>query len=113
MCLFLLARQRFATVEANYRTTISHKGTFILLLPGLWGADGTQGGKSSRYPGDDNDWKDWDAFLAHLFRDLKANRMTTNLVIDIWNEPDLGDVFWGREQAQYLEMWSRTFQKCR
>lgn len=39
--------------------------------------------------------------------------MATNLVIDIWNEPDLGTVFWGRTQEQYLEMWGRTYYKIR
>lgn len=39
--------------------------------------------------------------------------MTTSLVVDIWNEPDLS-AFWGtRTQTQYLQMWGRTYYKFR
>jgi hypothetical protein len=43
---------------------------------------------------------------------MKANSMTTGLVVDIWNEPDLS-AFWNRAQTQYLEMWGRTYYKFR
>ena len=39
--------------------------------------------------------------------------MTDGLIFDIWNEPDLGTVFWGRSQDQYNQMWGRTFAKVR
>lgn len=38
--------------------------------------------------------------------------MTSKLVIDIWNEPDLS-AFWGRTQDQYLQLWGRTYYKLR
>lgn len=63
-----------------------------MLVHDLWGADGGQG-SSAVYPGDDGDWTSWDNYLAQLFSDLKANSMTTDLVVDIWNEPDL-NIFW-------------------
>jgi len=44
---------------------------------------------------------------------MKANQMTTGMVVDIWNEPDLGTVFWGRSQDQYLQMWGRTYYRFR
>lgn len=44
---------------------------------------------------------------------MKANDALTALSIDIWNEPDLGTVFWGRTQEQYLEMWGRTWYRLR
>lgn len=105
-------RERFATVLDNYITTRANGGTFILLIHDLWGADGTQS-STAPYPGDDGDWSSWDDYLAQLFSDLAANSMTTDLVVDIWNEPDLGTTFWGRTQAQYLEMWGRTYYKFR
>ncbi|KAJ4418352.1 hypothetical protein N0V82_005633 [Gnomoniopsis sp. IMI 355080] len=103
---------RFATVLDNYETTRANDGTFILLIHDLWGADGTQS-SSAPYPGDDGDWTSWDEYLAQLFSDLNANSMTTDLVVDIWNEPDLGTTFWGRTQEQYLEMWGRTYYAFR
>lgn len=104
-------RERFATVVDNYKTTRAHGGTFILLIHDLWGADGTQN-SSAAYPGDNGDWTSWDAYLTQLFSDLSANSMTTSLVVDIWNEPDL-TAFWARTQAQYLQMWGRTYYKFR
>jgi hypothetical protein len=38
--------------------------------------------------------------------------MTEGLVIDIWNEPDL-TFFWNRSMEQWLELWTRSFQKIR
>lgn len=105
-------RQRFATVLANYKTTMANGGTFILLIHDLWGADGTQN-SSAPYPGDNGDWTSWDSYLTQLFSDLNSNSMTTKLVVDIWNEPDLS-AFWGtRTQSQYLQMWGRTYYKFR
>lgn len=104
-------RSRFASALVNYKTTIAHGGTFILLIHDLWGADGTQG-SSAAYPGDNGDWSSWDSFLTQLNSDLNANGMTNKLVIDIWNEPDL-TAFWNRNQDQYLQLWGRTYYKLR
>ncbi|KAL1845865.1 hypothetical protein Daus18300_014427 [Diaporthe australafricana] len=104
-------KTRFASALANYKTTIAHGGTFILLIHDLWGADGTQG-SSAAYPGDNGDWSSWDNYLTQLFSDIAANGMTSKLVVDIWNEPDLS-AFWGRTQSQYLQMWGRTYYKFR
>lgn len=104
-------RSRFASALVNYKTTIAHGGTFILLIHDLWGADGTQGA-SAPYPGDNGDWSSWDSFLTQLNSDINANGMTNKLVIDIWNEPDL-TAFWNRTQDQYLQLWGRTYYKLR
>lgn len=96
----------------NYVTTRQYGGTFIFLIHDLWGADGTQN-SSAPYPGDNGNWASWDSYLTQVFADINAHSMATNLVIDIWNEPDLGTVFWGRTQEQYLEMWGRTYYKIR
>ncbi|GME47614.1 putative glycoside hydrolase family 39 protein [Neofusicoccum parvum] len=103
---------RFASALSNYKTTRKHGGTFILLPHDVWGADGTQN-SSAPYPGDNGDWKSYDAYLDRLISDLKANGMTTStLVFDIWNEPDLS-AFWNRNQDQYLQVWGRTYYKIR
>lgn len=44
---------------------------------------------------------------------MKANDATVALSVDIWNEPDLVGVFWNRPQAQYLQMWGRTYYRLR
>lgn len=38
--------------------------------------------------------------------------MTTNLYIDIWNEPD-GFGFWPRSQDQYLQAWDYAYDRYR
>lgn len=78
----------------------------------LWGADSTQN-SSAPYPGDNGDWTYYDKYLTTLFADMKANSMVDGVIWDSWNEPDLGTVFWGRSQDQYLQMWGRTYAKVR
>lgn len=60
----------------------------------LWGADGTQL-STGPWPGDSGSYTEYDAYLTQLVADLKANGMTTNIKLLIWNEPDYGTVFWG------------------
>jgi hypothetical protein len=43
---------------------------------------------------------------------MNANGATDGLSIDIWNEPDL-TFFWNAPQAQYLQMWGRTYHRLR
>lgn len=104
-------KNRFASALSNYQSTIEHGGKFIFLIHDLWGADGTQN-SSAPYPGDNGDWTSWDNYLNQWISDMNANSATSNLVIDIWNEPDLS-VFWNREQTQYLQMWGRTYARIR
>jgi hypothetical protein len=89
---------RFNSTLSNYRTTRKYNGTFVLLLHDLWGADGK---KINLYPGDNSNWTETDAFLTQLTKDLVANDMLDNLVLDIWNEPDL-EMFWARSWDQFL-----------
>lgn len=78
----------------------------------IYGADTTQSSDAA-YPGDNGDFTNYDQFLDQLFADIKSNGMTDSLVFDIWNEPDLGTVFWGRSQQQYLDMWDHTYGRLR
>lgn len=89
---------RFESTLSNYRTTRKYNGIFILLVHDLWGADGSS---IPLFPGDNGDWTQTDAFLKQLIDDLRANEMLEDLVLDIWNEPDL-TTFWGRSWDQYL-----------
>jgi hypothetical protein len=77
----------------------------------LWGADGTQN-SSAPYPGDNGDWTSWDDYLTQWILDMNANHATAGLSIDIWNEPDL-TFFWNAPQAQYIQMWGRTWHRLR
>ncbi|KAF5228906.1 hypothetical protein FAUST_10754 [Fusarium austroamericanum] len=104
-------KARFSSVLSNYKTTRKHGGEFIYLLPALWGADGGQS-ENFEYPGDNNDWKRWDAFLDQTLKNIQDSDMADGLVIDIWNEPDLS-FFWGASKEQWLALWSRTFKKVK
>lgn len=102
---------RFASVLSNYKTARKYNANFIFLIHDLWGADGSQN-SSAPYPGDNGVWTSWDAYLTRVIADVKANSMTAGLYIDIWNEPDLS-YFWTKGEAQYLQMWGRTYHRLR
>ncbi|MEO3752503.1 beta-xylosidase [Streptomyces sp. B6B3] len=100
-------QRRWDSTLAQYQRTVDLGGTFQMLPHDLWGADGTT---SPRFPGDDGDWSDYDAFLDQLISDIRAAGITPQW--DIWNEPDITQ-FWNRSQEQYLEMWDRTYARIR
>jgi hypothetical protein len=104
-------QNRFASALSNYQTARKYNAQFIFLIHDLWGADGTQNA-SAPYPGDDGDWTSWDEFLTLWISDMNANEATAGLSVDIWNEPDL-TAFWNAPQAQYLQMWGRTYHRLR
>ena len=66
--------------------------------------------RSRRFPGDNGNWTDYDNFLTRLFNDVRAAGLTVQW--DIWNEPNI-TLFWNRPQAQYFELWRRTYQRIR
>jgi hypothetical protein len=43
---------------------------------------------------------------------MNNDHATNGLSIDIWNEPDL-TYFWNAPQAQYIQMWGRTYHRLR
>jgi hypothetical protein len=99
--------RRWTSTLAQARRTIALGGQFVILPHDLWGADGYP---ISRFPGDNGNWSDYDAFLTRLIGDVRAAGITVQW--DIWNEPNLG-LFWNRSQAQYFELWRRTYQRLR
>ncbi len=101
--------RRWNSVKAYYDKITAVGGTFVLLPHDLWGADAVC--TVPRWPGDNNDWTEFDQFMAQIISDVQTNNMT-DIVWDIWNEPDLNS-FWGRSQSQYLEMWKRAYQQIR
>ncbi|KAL1887122.1 hypothetical protein Sste5346_010428 [Sporothrix stenoceras] len=74
----------------------------------VWGADGTA---QIEMPGDDGNWTNYNLFLDTLFDGMKAGGMINGVDFEIWNEPDLSDLFWQRNQSQCLEMWGRAFPR--
>ncbi|MDG6105764.1 RICIN domain-containing protein [Dactylosporangium aurantiacum] len=99
--------RRWNATRAQILRTAALGGTFVLLPHDLWGADGYP---ISRFPGDNGNWSDYDAFLTRVIADVKATGVTVQW--DIWNEPNLG-LFWNRPQSQYFELWRRTYQRLR
>ncbi|KAJ7027779.1 glycoside hydrolase family 39 protein [Mycena alexandri] len=102
---------RFQDVLSNFQTARQFNAQFILKMSDLWGTDGTQGANGV-YPGANGDFTEFDAYLAQLVADLKANGMTTNIKLLIWNEPNL-TAFWNAPQAQYFAMWNHAVQFLR
>ncbi|GAA3926558.1 RICIN domain-containing protein [Actinoplanes auranticolor] len=99
--------RRWNSTRAQLVRTAALGGTFVLLPHDLWGADGYP---ITRFPGDNGDWSDYDRFLTRLIADVRATGVPVQW--DIWNEPNLG-LFWNRPQAQYFELWRRTYQRLR
>ncbi|GAA1029136.1 RICIN domain-containing protein [Virgisporangium ochraceum] len=99
--------RRWNATRAQLQRTRSLGGQFVLLVHDLWGADGYP---ISRFPGDNGNWSDYDAFLTRLVADVRATGAPVQW--DIWNEPNI-TLFWNRPQAQYFELWRRTYQRLR
>ena len=99
--------RRWNSTRAQLLRTRALGGTFVLLPHDLWGADGAA---ISRFPGDNGNWTDYDTFLTRVINDVKATGVPVQW--DIWNEPNI-TLFWNRPQAQYLELWRRTYQRLR
>ncbi|WP_188195611.1 RICIN domain-containing protein [Nonomuraea sp. SYSU D8015] len=99
--------RRWNATRAQLLRTRSLGGEFILLVHDLWGADGYP---ISRFPGDNGNWTDYDAFLTRLINDVRATGAPVQW--DLWNEPNI-TLFWNRPISQYFEMWKRAFQRIR
>ncbi|MEV0348372.1 RICIN domain-containing protein [Nonomuraea sp. NPDC050680] len=99
--------RRWNATRAQVLRTRSLGGEFVLLVHDLWGADGYP---ISRFPGDNGNWTDYDAFLTRLINDVRATGAPVQW--DLWNEPNI-TLFWNRPISQYLEMWKRAYQRIR
>lgn len=101
---------RFQSTLSNYRTARKYGGEFQILPHDIWGTDTVN--SSTAWPGDNGDWRSYEAFLDRLVSDIKANNMLPGLKFDTWNEPNF-PLFWPRPISQWLELWKRTYQKLR
>ncbi|MFI6316752.1 ricin-type beta-trefoil lectin domain protein [Nonomuraea sp. NPDC050556] len=99
--------RRWNATRAQLLRTRSLGGEFVLLVHDLWGADGYP---ITRFPGDNGNWTDWDAFLTRVINDVRATGAPVQW--DLWNEPNI-TIFWNRPISQYLELWKRTYQRVR
>ncbi|WP_432901622.1 cellulose binding domain-containing protein [Micromonospora matsumotoense] len=99
--------RRWNATRAQMLRTKALGGKFVLLPHDLWGADGAP---ISRFPGDNGNWTDYNNFLTRVINDVKATGVPVEW--DIWNEPNI-TLFWNRPQAQYFELWRRTYQRLR
>ncbi|MBN6058498.1 RICIN domain-containing protein, partial [Nonomuraea sp. RK-328] len=99
--------RRWNATRAQLLRTRALGGEFVLLVHDLWGADGYP---ISRFPGDNGDWTDYDAFLTRLIDDVRSTGVPVEW--DIWNEPNI-TLFWNRPQSQYFAMWKRAHQRIR
>jgi hypothetical protein len=102
------ARRNF--IRAYYAKARAVGARFIMILAPIWGSDGVC--NVPRWPGDGGNWSEFTSFLTQVINDAIADGMTgPDVRWDIWNEPNI--FFWGRSQAQYLEMWRRAVLQIR
>jgi hypothetical protein len=95
---------RWNSVRAYVSRARATGANFSMILSGMWGADGVC--NVPRWPGDNGNWTEYTNFVNQLINDVRANGMTgPDFRWDMWNEPNI--FFWGRSQAQYLEMIRR------
>jgi hypothetical protein len=101
---------RWNFIKAYYAKARAVGATFIMILAPIWASDGVC--NVPRWPGDNGNWTEFTNFMTQVINDARANGMTgPDVRWDIWNEPNI--FFWGRSQAQYLEMWRRAYQQIR
>jgi hypothetical protein len=102
---------RLNSTLSNYETCRKYGAEFQILPHDIWGTDKTNA--SSVWPGDNGDWTDYDLFLDTLLQDLKTRDAVDGTYFEIWNEPDLPDIFWQRSQQQWLDLYIRTHKRIR
>ena len=101
---------RWSWVRSYYARARTTGARYSMILAPLWGSDGVC--NVPRWPGDNGSWTEYTAFLNRVIADARANGMTgSDVRWDLWNEPNI--FFWGRSQAQYLEMVRRGTQQIR
>ncbi|RDW73337.1 hypothetical protein BP6252_07244 [Coleophoma cylindrospora] len=103
-------RNRLASFLSNYQTCRKYGAPMILLPHDIWGTDGSN--SSTKWPGDNGDWADYDLFIKTLMTDLQAAGALDGLVFDIWNEPDIS-IFWPRSIQQWVDLYIRTHKLIR
>ncbi|KAF7527514.1 hypothetical protein G7054_g10427 [Neopestalotiopsis clavispora] len=101
---------RLQSSYLNYEVARKFGASVILLVHDIWGTDGVT--SSTKWPGDNGDWTDYDKYISTLLNDLVSKNMLDGLVIDIWNEPDL-TVFWNRPLQQWVNLYVRTHKAIR
>jgi hypothetical protein len=101
---------RWTFMKAYYARARTTGANLSMILAGLWGSDGVC--TVPRWPGDNGNWTEYTTFVNQVINDARANGMTgSDVRWDLWNEPNI--FFWGRSQAQYLEMVRRGTQQIR
>lgn len=103
---------RFDSVLLNYYQTRKFGAEFIILPHDMWGVDYKDSISNYTFPGDNGDWSNYDAFLDQLISDIKSHGITSGLIWDIWNEPDIYG-YWQRSIDQWVELYTRTHQRIR
>ncbi|KAK4031410.1 glycoside hydrolase family 39 protein [Parachaetomium inaequale] len=103
---------RFASTLANYKTCRALGADFHIYVHDLWGTDHA-GGEGGKWPGDNNDFSDYDRFVKQLMADVAANMDPAHVTWDIWNEPDIQPYFWVRSAQQWVNLYVRTHKMIR
>jgi len=100
----------------TYYEYLSPRGVTIdYLLMDAWGSWWLNffGGQPIRFPGDNDEWKDYETFCKTIATFVRDNRLQ-NFQYNLWNEPNLvawgQSQFWTRPKSQFYEMWRRGYR---
>jgi len=107
-------RIRWTNVVDRFHRAASLRAEYCIVMADLWGANGVDIKPTDPYPGDNGDWSNYERFVTQVIADVHAAGMRTDQVqLEIWNEPDYGEVYWPRPKSQYEEMWRRGVRLIR
>jgi len=98
--------------QARRLTQGAYHAQYQVILSDMYGADGGQP-SSTMWPCDNGNCSNWTSFIDNAIGALQASGL--KFAYDIWNEPDIGTVFWGRgtNSAQYFNMWDTAYKEIR
>jgi hypothetical protein len=98
--------------QARRLTQGSYHAQYQVILSDVYGADGGQP-SNTMWPCDNGSCANWTSFIDATVGALQASGV--KVAYDIWNEPDIGTVFWGRgmNTTQYFQMWDTAYKEIR
>jgi hypothetical protein len=98
--------------QARRVTQSPYHAQYQVIMADLYGADGSQPA-NTMWPCDNGSCANFLSFIDSVVGAIQSSGV--KVAYDIWNEPDLGTVFWGRgfDTTQYFQMWDTAAREIR